>query len=129
MWGAGVTRTESTKTMDGRKLIPWDYHALSRAITRAEMPRGVAVASIARLPSSTDDPRASGSTADRHETRPRVCLPNHEQMGMDLIQTMQMGSIAPTFMSVNMAVIEIWLIKVVTPSQKWCTYWERDWPT
>ena len=40
---------------------------LSRAITRAEMPRGVAVASIARLPSSTDDPRASGSTADRHE--------------------------------------------------------------
>ena len=28
------------------------------------MPRGVAVASIARLPSSTDDP--SGSTADRH---------------------------------------------------------------
>ena len=35
-------------------------------------------------------------------------------------------SIAPTFMSVNMAVIEIWLIKVVTPSQKWCTYWERD---
>ena len=35
-------------------------------------------------------------------------------------------SIAPTFMSVNMVVIEIWLIKVVTPSQKWCTYWERD---
>ena len=68
VWGAGVTRTESTKTMDGRKLIPWDfYHALSRAITRAEMPRGLAVASIARLPSSTDDPRASGSTADRHE--------------------------------------------------------------
>ena len=31
-----------------------------------------------------------------------------------------------TFMSVNMAVIEIWLINVVTPSQKWCTYWERD---
>ena len=29
------------------------------------MPRGVAVASIARLPSSTDDP--SGSTADRHK--------------------------------------------------------------
>ena len=35
-------------------------------------------------------------------------------------------SIAPIFMSVNMVVIEIWLIKVVTPSQKWCTYWERD---
>merc|ERR1712086_658083 len=34
--------------------------------TAREMPRGVAVASIARLPSSTDDPRASGSTADRH---------------------------------------------------------------
>ena len=34
--------------------------------TRTEMPREVAVASIARLPSSTDDPRASGSTADRH---------------------------------------------------------------
>ena len=33
--------------------------------TAREMPRGVAVASIARLPSSTDDP--SGSTADRHE--------------------------------------------------------------
>ena len=32
--------------------------------TAREMPRGVAVASIARLPSSTDDP--SGSTADRH---------------------------------------------------------------
>ena len=26
--------------------------------------------------------------------------------------------IAPTFMSVDMVVIEIWLIKVVTPSQK-----------
>ena len=26
------------------------------------------MASIARLPSSTDDPRASGSTADRHST-------------------------------------------------------------
>jgi len=25
-----------------------------------------------------------------------------------------------------MVVIEIWLIKVVTPSQKWCTYWKRD---
>ena len=35
--------------------------------TAREMPRGVAVASIARLPSSTDDPPASGSTADRHE--------------------------------------------------------------
>ena len=34
--------------------------------------------------------------------------------------------IAPTFMSPDMVVIEIWLIKVVTPSQKWCTYWERD---
>ena len=35
--------------------------------TAREMPRGVAVASIARLPSSTDDP--SGSTADRHHKR------------------------------------------------------------
>ena len=35
--------------------------------TAREMPRGVAVASIARLPSSTDDP--SGSTADRHVPR------------------------------------------------------------
>ena len=34
--------------------------------TAREMPRGVAVASIARLPSSTNDARASGSTADRH---------------------------------------------------------------
>ena len=34
--------------------------------TAREMPRGVALASIASLPSSTDDPRASGSTADRH---------------------------------------------------------------
>mmetsp|Transcript_11085 Transcript_11085/g.32882 ORF Transcript_11085/g.32882 Transcript_11085/m.32882 type:complete len:222 (-) Transcript_11085:672-1337(-) len=34
--------------------------------TAREMPRGVAVASIARLPSSTDDP--SGSTADRHDS-------------------------------------------------------------
>ena len=37
--------------------------------TAREMPRGVAVASIARLPSSTDDP--SGSTADRHPCRAR----------------------------------------------------------
>ena len=60
--GAGFTRTESTKTVDGRKLL--GNVELSRAITRAGVPRGVAVASIARLPSSTDDP--SGSTADRH---------------------------------------------------------------
>ena len=39
----------------------------SSSPTAREMPRGVAVASIARLPSSTDDPPASGSTADRHE--------------------------------------------------------------
>ena len=25
-----------------------------------------------------------------------------------------------------MVAIEIWLIQVVTPSQKWCTYWERE---
>ena len=45
------------------------------------MPRGVAVASIARLPSSTDDPRASGSTADRHQVEvftPRVCQAQQE---------------------------------------------------
>ena len=63
--GAGFTRTESTKTVDGRKLL--GNVELSRAITRAGVPRGVAVASIARLPSSTDDPPSSGSTADRHE--------------------------------------------------------------
>ena len=62
--GAGFTRTESTKTVDGRKLL--GNVELSRAITRAGVPRGVAVASIARLPSSTDDPPSSGSTADRH---------------------------------------------------------------
>ena len=61
--GAGFTRTESTKTVDGRKLL--GNVELSRAITRAGVPRGVAVASIARLPSSTDDPPSSGSTADR----------------------------------------------------------------
>ena len=38
---------------------------LARRRRESEMPRGVAVASVARLPSSTDDP--SGSTADRHE--------------------------------------------------------------
>ena len=43
--------------------------------TAREMPRGVAVASIARLPSSTDDPRASGSTADRHSPSAAWCLP------------------------------------------------------
>ena len=43
--------------------------------TAREMPRGVAVASIARLPSSTDDPRASGSTADRHVV-PAVVTPS-----------------------------------------------------
>ena len=59
--GAGFTRTESTKTVDGRKLL--GNVELSRAITRAGVPRGVAVASIARLPSSTDDP--SGSPAGR----------------------------------------------------------------
>ena len=43
----------------GRTQTPW-IHELSRAITRAEVPRGVAVASIARLPSSTDDSRVLG---------------------------------------------------------------------
>ena len=74
--GAGFTRTESTKTVDGRKLL--GNVELSRAITRAGVPRGVAVASIARLPSSTDDPPSSGSTADRHwpcEGCGRLALP------------------------------------------------------
>ena len=43
----------------GRTQTPW-IRELSRAITRAGVPRGVAVASIARLPSSTDDPRVLG---------------------------------------------------------------------
>ena len=60
---AGVTE-DRVHEDDGRTQT--NSLGLSRAITRAEMPRGVAVASIARLPSSTDDPRASGSTADRH---------------------------------------------------------------
>ena len=47
-------------TRFGRR-VPGDaLHELSRAITRAGVPRGVAVASIARLPSSTDDPRVLG---------------------------------------------------------------------
>ena len=70
--GAGFTRTESTKTVDGRKLL--GNVELSRAITRAGVPRGVAVASIARLPSSTDDPPSSGSTADRHKFASRAIL-------------------------------------------------------
>ena len=43
--------------------------AASLSRTR-EMPRGVAVASIAKLPSSSDDPRASESTAGRHVKAP-----------------------------------------------------------
>ena len=50
------------------RLSYWSYRKSAvrepPARRRREMPRGVAVASIARLPSSTDDP--SGSTADRH---------------------------------------------------------------
>ena len=39
----------------GRTQTPW-IHELSRAITRAEVPRGVAVASIARLPTYLAQP-------------------------------------------------------------------------
>ena len=50
--------------------------------------KGVAVASIARLPSSTDDPRASGSTADRHESVERTGAP------LEVMSTHRFQSIA-----------------------------------
>ena len=46
------------------------------------------MASIARLPSSTDDPRASGSTADRHESVERTGAP------LEVMSTHRFQSIA-----------------------------------
>ena len=77
VWGVGVTRTDVHED-GGRTQTPYPIrthgcptgHIESRPSASPQLADGerdatrVAVASIARLPSSTDDP--SGSTADRH---------------------------------------------------------------